>query len=144
MSRADLLSPAEWDAARWAFITILQGMRARRYAKAQEVCPDGGLGCRYKTEMGMKCAVGLLIPDERYDPEFEGMSVAQILKAGALAGTEFEGCPAGLLVEMQHAHDASNAGSKHAHFENMARKVAREWGFPHDYPKGFPDEFRAS
>lgn len=32
--------------------------------------------CRYRGDNGAKCAVGILIPDERYDPRFEGGTVA--------------------------------------------------------------------
>lgn len=31
-------------------------------------------GCKYKTSTGLKCAVGCLIPDDKYSPEMEGSS----------------------------------------------------------------------
>src|SRR5258706_1958080 len=31
--------------------------------------------CVYKNENGLKCAIGCLIPDEKYSPEFEGVSL---------------------------------------------------------------------
>lgn len=34
-----------------------------------------GTSCRYKTEDGKKCAVGKYIPDELYDPSFEGNGI---------------------------------------------------------------------
>lgn len=33
-----------------------------------------GNGCAYRGNNGMKCAVGCLIPDERYSPKMEGKS----------------------------------------------------------------------
>jgi hypothetical protein len=35
----------------------------------------GGDGCAYRGEGGSKCAAGILIPDDAYDPEFEGVGV---------------------------------------------------------------------
>ncbi|MGQ7794434.1 hypothetical protein ACUN0C_18670 [Faunimonas sp. B44] len=52
--------------------------------------------CRYRTYDGLKCAVGCLIPDEDYDPSFEGQLVDRLpIK---LPHTN-------LLGELQDAHD---------------------------------------
>lgn len=32
---------------------------------------DGNRGCMYRTYDGLRCAVGVLIPDDLYDPAFE-------------------------------------------------------------------------
>lgn len=34
--------------------------------------------CRYRTESGLMCAVGCLIPDEKYTPKIEGIPVGNI------------------------------------------------------------------
>lgn len=31
--------------------------------------------CKYKSDNGLKCAIGCLIPDDIYDPKMEGMSI---------------------------------------------------------------------
>ncbi len=33
---------------------------------------DSNGECRYRTKDGLKCAIGELIPDDKYDPDFEG------------------------------------------------------------------------
>jgi hypothetical protein len=35
-----------------------------------------GPRCRYRADGGKKCAIGCLIPDDYYEPEMEGLSVA--------------------------------------------------------------------
>lgn len=35
------------------------------------------LGCTYRGRVGCACAIGCLIPDELYDPEFEGLGIQQ-------------------------------------------------------------------
>lgn len=49
------------------------------YRLLEAKCAEGKLpainehgSCKYRTEDGRACAVGLLIPDEKYDPSFEG------------------------------------------------------------------------
>jgi hypothetical protein len=37
---------------------------------------EDGSGCVYKTDTGLSCAVGCLIPDDLYDPLVEGMSIS--------------------------------------------------------------------
>jgi len=34
--------------------------------------------CLYRSPNGLKCAIGCLIPDELYDPEFEGKTVIDL------------------------------------------------------------------
>lgn len=36
---------------------------------------DDGSMCRYKTDTGLKCAAGCLIPDDKYDPRLEQATV---------------------------------------------------------------------
>jgi len=40
----------------------------------------GGGTCKYKTSDGLKCAVGCLIPDDKYTSSIEGYGVALILR----------------------------------------------------------------
>ena len=56
--------------------------------------------CKYKGPNGMMCAVGVLIPDDKYDPIFEGKSVDRIQhKLG------FEHNSLALLRDLQFIHD---------------------------------------
>jgi hypothetical protein len=36
---------------------------------------EAGISCAYRGEDGLKCAIGVLIPDDQYKPSFEGYSV---------------------------------------------------------------------
>jgi hypothetical protein len=49
--------------------------------------PDEGNsnGCWYRSPDGKRCAVGIRIPDELYDPELEGTSYADLPEPGRLA-----------------------------------------------------------
>ena len=46
---------------------------------------DGGVICAYRGDEGRKCAVGHLIPDDRYVPEMEAKSVSNLLTHYPLA-----------------------------------------------------------
>jgi len=74
---------------------LMQGRRAMR----------GGMGsdyCAYRSPDGLTCAIGCLIPDERYDPELEGQSATSyaVLNAAGLTGEQ-----ARLASVLQHIHD---------------------------------------
>ncbi len=74
----------------------------------------GKSGCAYRGQDGLKCAIGCLIPDEDYEPRFEGQGVDDILE-----GTNCEWAPnwyiqspadvreemLRMLGELQCAHD---------------------------------------
>lgn len=58
--------------------------------------------CRYRTADGKKCAVGCLIPDERYIPDLEGKIATHAVVATA-AG--LEGHNLQLATRLQAIHD---------------------------------------
>lgn len=71
-----------------------------------EVC----VGCAYRGDDGAKCSVGWLIPDDKYDPSFEGQipdSSSPELRAVLLSeGVNMEDFHTGLLIEeLQDLHD---------------------------------------
>ena len=59
--------------------------------------------CLYRGPNGLKCAVGALIPDEEYKPEWDEKGTA----AGRLDCAALRGIEGGLLYAMQQAHDHS-------------------------------------
>ena len=66
---------------------------------------DGNRGCMYRTHDGLRCAVGVLIPDDLYDPAFEmskADSVIQELFDSDLADWREH---TNLLNDLQLAHD---------------------------------------
>jgi hypothetical protein len=68
---------------------------------------DGVQGCMYRAPDGLRCAVGVLIPDDLYDPEFETNSsdkvIHDLFKSGLADWREHEK----LLIALQDAHDNS-------------------------------------
>jgi hypothetical protein len=66
---------------------------------------NGISGCMYRAPSGLSCAVGALIPDNLYDPEFEGDKadcVIQKLFNKDLADWREH---KGLLLALQEVHD---------------------------------------
>ena len=64
--------------------------------------------CRYRTEAGQKCAVGCLIPDELYDPEWEGSRVWMVyyrMRAAVVFGDVHD--MGAFLEECQDCHDSA-------------------------------------
>jgi hypothetical protein len=65
----------------------------------------------YRTPDRLKCPIGALIPDELYNPEYEGIGVEVLLrKLGAvdLFGKEIGKGIDELLVDIQDIHDGVN------------------------------------
>ena len=60
--------------------------------------------CRYRTPHGAKCAVGVLLPDEVYDPAMEGRSVLGICESGFQVPS-WIARTSNLLVALQQVHD---------------------------------------
>ena len=58
--------------------------------------------CAYRTDPGLKCAIGCLIPDDKYDPKIEGKSIRylQRIHPNLLPKVESE-----FLIALQRAHD---------------------------------------
>lgn len=87
---------------------------------------DPGRGmCKYRTDAGLKCAVGGLIPDDLYDPRIEGAAVVDYTMAEPLERDELlketlmkigiKGNGFALLKSLQRIHDleAGDFGVNH-------------------------------
>jgi len=44
---------------------------------------EGGFSCAYRGKDGLKCGIGILIPDEDYREDMEGFAVQNLLAKGA-------------------------------------------------------------
>lgn len=66
--------------------------------------------CAYRSHDGLKCAVGMLIPDELYTPEWEQKSLSSIVEELFFSGPdrgdweEFDSI-LGFLEQAQQSHD---------------------------------------
>lgn len=56
--------------------------------------------CRYRSEGGLSCAVGCLIPDEKYNESLEGKTILDPEVWGLFQAEE-----TGLLSSLQDVHD---------------------------------------
>ena len=65
--------------------------------------PDGKPGCAYHGDKGRKCAVGWLIPDEKYEARIEGRGVYDVRLLLGLS--EFNDDQVPFLEQLQLAHD---------------------------------------
>lgn len=100
--------------------------------------------CEYRTEDGRKCAVGVLIPDELYDPKIEGDNVwglvQNIVSLGEsrapelkelLNGDDEEGQrKLSFLLAAQRAHDieAEKAIARVGEFVEELDEIAESFG----------------
>jgi hypothetical protein len=62
--------------------------------------PKGTNWCKYLNPDGLKCAAGILIPNDQYNPEFEGKSWDTLVSDGLVEDKhQF------LIYELQGIHD---------------------------------------
>lgn len=85
--------------------------------------------CVYRGFGGAKCAVGILIPDELYDPRFEKQSWGTLCRESTLPEfrklQEFLGeINEGFLEDMQAIHDSSFLFET---YESSMREQAERW-----------------
>ena len=82
---------------------IAQGKQSLGYWRQTE-WSQPALGCAYRGDGGTMCAAGCLIPDDEYDPVFEGMPwncIAQEVPSFANASVEVHN----LIGSLQTVHD---------------------------------------
>lgn len=75
--------------------------------------------CAYRGVGGLKCAVGCLIPDERYDPTLEGFSAYNERVQKATEHTKEQNALAGAL---QRVHDTCEPNNWQLQLDNVAER----------------------
>lgn len=90
-----------------AFNKVVTGLRAQ--GKPSVVMDIyGGNMCAYRNPNGLKCAIGMLIPDEQYTSCFEGgLSLSEVIESVPA----LQGIDSSLLSLLQRTHD--NASDNH-------------------------------
>jgi hypothetical protein len=82
--------------------------------------------CAYRTADGLKCAVGVLLPDELYVPAMENNSVYSLCRTFHLPSWFHEN--SGLLGRLQEAHDRPaswySSGSMRGYLGDVAREFS--------------------
>jgi hypothetical protein len=103
---------------------LKQGRRA--------INPDMPEICHYRGEHGSKCAVGVLIPDETYDPMMEGRTISALLNDSRFKIPNWMAYNPTLLKELQDAHDAKTNWESSATMKVALSKIAKEMGLTSD------------
>lgn len=101
-----------------AFDTALNGLRNQGRRSL------GGIGCRYRGKGGAKCAIGFLIPDDRYSEDIEGKSADHDIIIEAVDASFDDGSFLWGLQRDLHDMLLDDLGG----LEGAAREFAREWG----------------
>ena len=97
---------------------LKQGRRA--------VNPDIPEMCHYRGAGGTACAVGVLIPDEVYDPMMEGRTVIGLLSHPGFKLPRWLWNNETLLIELQDVHDVEHNWEGSATMKAALSKVAKE------------------
>lgn len=102
------------------FTRGVQGIRAQGKLAVQELC--GRMVCKYRTDFtGLACIIGQNIPDQYYNPIFEGLSIRDLLRSNIDAVCKLkENIFPGLnliedsefLLDLQRCHDAVSRCAK--------------------------------
>jgi hypothetical protein len=95
--------------------------------------PQNGVTCTYRGVGGLACAVGCLINDEDYNPNWEGKSVVWIMQEYDWRPESYENVPVegskliGLLADLQNVHDCVLGHGTEYWIEDL-EKVADTYG----------------
>lgn len=90
------------------------------FAQGQRSMLEGGTTCAYRGEHGMRCAVGFLIPDDRYIPALEGTSAMGPEVSAVLSNVVTTDDDLGLfLTDLQDVHDGWMTGEKADLFDRL-------------------------
>lgn len=90
---------------------------AAHLSKGVQAIDEGG-SCCYRTPDGRKCAIGCLIPDERYDPSMEGKVIS--LTNPVWAATGMDSKLFTLARMLQNTHDNSSPLTWRSRLEDIA------------------------
>lgn len=88
-----------------------------------------GQSCLYRTNDGLKCAVGALIPDEEYRESFEGVSAWKLIQDGLVSNLDKKDAEFFAAAQNQ-LHDTNSALS-----EDNFKDFADCWGLKYTPPQ---------
>ena len=92
--------------------------------------------CMYRGPDNTSCAVGCLIPDELYKPEFEHRRIGGLFQDFPdLFEKLFEGVDVDLLTRMQHAHDMDYWGENLSALHAEMKFIAENFGLNYTQPQ---------
>ncbi len=79
---------------------------AKHLFRQGERSVEAGDVCRYRGRGGMKCVVGVFIPDDRYSPVLEGRDVSDLLRHHPNVLPRALKPHEGMLIRLQGLHDS--------------------------------------
>jgi hypothetical protein len=91
-----------------------------------------GPTCRYRTKDGRKCAVGCMIPDDKYSREIEGHYPSEVNRVLDMGWTRDQ--ERFLLVAQSRLHDALDRHNFPAQLEKAAEQFAEVNGLTYREP----------
>ena len=111
----------------WDWFVVKKNAASVTYVVGIEV------NCAYRGENNTKCAVGIFIPDEMYDPRIEGMSYRLLFDNRPDIACLFSGLTDRFICQLQMAHDeaavktACNPEGFTYEIERHLRGLASAW-----------------
>ncbi len=111
-----------------AFDKAYKGLAGQGFKKS--ILSNGLESCAYRGADGLKCAVGFLIPDEKYQKKFEGVAVCEpyelVSERREILEELFEAANIdpedALFYEgLQYAHDNSEVIDMETNLRNLAK-----------------------
>ena len=124
-----------------AFSTALAGLRCQDAASIESGNGDHGDRCAYRNYKGLKCAAGMLIPDELYSALpvcIENVAIGSLATSDAYIGTGlhrlFDGVSVVLLQDLQSAHDQQLRNSGLELWEQRMEDIAGKYGLLYEAP----------
>ena len=112
------------------FDLVVNGLREQG---RKSLGPDGD--CAYRSCDGLKCAVGMIIPDELYDEGMEGIGVGMLAREfPSLMPTVSPNID--ILEHLQSIHDFSPVEQ----WESDFKALAAEHGLTYPAPEGTIDD----
>jgi len=83
--------------------------------------------CCYRGEYGTKCAAGVLIPDERYDPKMDSRNSTGW--DNIIYAYEFSTMHSSLINALQYLHDNNHPETWKEHLKHLARVESLNFDF---------------
>ncbi len=118
------------------FTRAVTGFRAQGYKRS--VLGDDDAMCRYRGPDGLKCLVGLTLPDELYHSTMDaggGLTFYGLTKPGnghQCVAAFYSEVPGSLGCELQTIHDNARATTEPHTYEYKFEQLAAEYGL--EYP----------
>ena len=113
------------------FDVVLFGIRAQGGPSMN------GKGCAYRSAMGRRCAVGMWIANDQYDPLMEGRTVLSITRLFPGKLPAWFQDHTGFLQSLQQAHDSAADSEDFfpEDFERRMRRLAEVTGLRYTHPE---------